>query len=322
MDTKQMSVANVNLVFGPNEEPLIRRVDDIVLPALQSGFVREGSKKTKYFFENVCIREISEDVWVLQGLIIKDTVLDVMSEYSATEGLTQTEKHIKSAPYSLFILYLKNHRMLLVKNQQGSPDVRAFSSTLKSVISEFVRSHNELAGGNGKSFKRLYPSLSVTGIKTAANVKETLKDVEKINELVLKFYPLNAEWDYNPVFGAIDQQVRKKIQSKKGRMIFRSPKSIDGVAELIEETEGMVKSEMKVTYKHNSNASDRGSQRTGTIKDDQVSDVMSIELTKELDNAYDEVNNIGKDINALKVASRNQIIDYQEYLKKQKQRNK
>lgn len=37
METKQMYVADLNVVFGKKEEPLIKYIDDIVLPALQGG---------------------------------------------------------------------------------------------------------------------------------------------------------------------------------------------------------------------------------------------------------------------------------------------
>ena len=81
METKQLYVANINIVFGKEEEPLIERVDDIIIPALTSGIVKKSGEKTRFIFEDVLLREIEEDEWVIQGLFIKDTVLDVMSEY-------------------------------------------------------------------------------------------------------------------------------------------------------------------------------------------------------------------------------------------------
>lgn len=143
METKQLYVANINIVFGKEEEPLIERVDDIIIPALTSGIVKKSGEKTRFIFEDVLLREIEEDEWVIQGLFIKDTVLDVMSEYSPNTGLEKTEKHINSAPYSLFIIYLKNHRMVLVKNQSSSPDIRNFASAFKEIIGAYVRKENE-----------------------------------------------------------------------------------------------------------------------------------------------------------------------------------
>ena len=143
MESKQLYVANINMVFGKDEEPLIKRVDDIVVPALQSGIKRKVGDKTKFIFSNVVLREITKDEWVIQGLIVKDTVLDIMSEYSPDTGFEKTEKHVNSAPFSLFIIYLKNHRMLLVKNQNGSPDIRSFSATFKFILNEYVKKEKE-----------------------------------------------------------------------------------------------------------------------------------------------------------------------------------
>lgn len=318
METKQLCVANVNLVFGKDEEPLIQHLDDIVLPALQSGIVREATSKTRYIFEDVCLNEISEDNWVIQGILIKDTILDVMSEYTHTAGLQKTDKHVKSSPYSLFILYLKNHRMVLVKNQAGSPDIRSFSGTFKYVIKTYINIYNRQMSAGAGDRKLPLQSVSVSGIKTAGSVKESLKDVEKINQLIIKFFPLNAEWDYDPIFGAIDAKIRKTIQSKKGRMVFPSPKSIDGVAEMIEATEGLVKTELKVTYKADNPLEDDARRRSGTIKDDQISEIMSVDVYNSLDEAYDEINRFGQNIHALNYQTPNHIIDYEEFLKTRK----
>lgn len=314
MGDKQLYVANVNVVFGKIEEPLIKRLDDIVLPALRSGLERRAGDRTRFLFENVCLKEISENNWVIQGILIKDTILDVMSEYTEDDGLQKIEKHVKSSPYSLFIIYLKNHRMILVKNQSGSPDIRSFSSTFKGVIRRYVVNYNKTLSDDEKCKQLPYPMIKITGIKTADSVKESLKNVEKIEQLVIKFYPLNSEWDYDPVFGAIDNKIRRTIQSKKGRMIFPSPQSKEGVAAMIESTEGLVKTELKVVYK----SDEYGNKRRGKIKDDQISEIMTVEVDKELDEAYDEINNFGKDIRALNIQTENHIIDYNEFLKKHK----
>lgn len=49
MAEKQMTIADLNVVFGKEEEPLLKRMDDIVLPALQSGIIRPGIRKYRDF---------------------------------------------------------------------------------------------------------------------------------------------------------------------------------------------------------------------------------------------------------------------------------
>ena len=77
MVTKQMAIADLNLVFGKDEDPMIKWVDDIVLPALQSGISREAQGNTKYFFWNVELREVRENEYAICGLLIKHTVISI-----------------------------------------------------------------------------------------------------------------------------------------------------------------------------------------------------------------------------------------------------
>lgn len=311
METKEMFVADLNIVFG-KDEPLLRRMNDIVLPAMQSDLYREsGKRNTKMFFDEVSIRKVDEKEYVLSGLLIKKTVLDIKSEY--TEGeLIKINKQVGSAPFSMFMVYLKNHRMLLIKNQDGSPDLRSFNSTMREIIKTYVKQKNTIKRENGEKDFLPYPTVNVTGIKTRESIKEALKDVDKIKELVIKLYPLNSEWDYSSPFASLDKQVRQKIQSKKGRLVYRSPQSKDGVAEFIESTEGLVKTELKVEYNNDVSAS--GSKRKGTIKDSQIEDKMHIDVKGELETSYSEINQKVVDIKTLHVQTENLDKEYQQFL--------
>lgn len=110
----------------------------------------------------------------------------------------------------------------------------------------------------------------------------------------------------------MDKQVRQKIQSKKGRLVYRSPQSKDGVAEFIESTEGLVKTELKVEYNNDVSAS--GSKRKGTIKDSQIEDKMHIDVKGELETSYSEINQKVVDIKTLHVQTENLDNEYQQFL--------
>ncbi len=314
MESKQMYIADINAVFGKTEEPLIRYMDEIVVPALTMDIEAESSEKTKYFFEDVAIKEIKGD-YVLSGLLIKDTILEVKSEYTQEDGLVKMNKRFKSSPYSLFLIYLKNHRMMLVKNQSGSPDTRAFAYAFRTIIDKYTKNYNDRVRQNSELVEKNYlPSIrvKVAGIKTSASVKEALVDVEKIKELTIKFYPLNSEWDYGNVYGDIDSKIRKVIGSSKGKMTFPSPKNFDGVAAVIEATEGMAQTEMKVRYKKGTH----GNKQDGKIKDNEISDVANVEISGDLDSAYEEIAGLKQEIFAMNVESQNNLIEYEEYIRK------
>lgn len=316
METKEMYIADLNMVFGKKNEPLLSHINDVVLPALQSNLFREtGKNNTIIFFDKVDIRKLDNGEFVLSGLLIKKTVLDVKSEYTQ-KGLVKTDKKVDSAPFSMFMIYLKNHRMLLIKNQNGSPDLRSFNSTIREIIKKFVKINNALQKENKTNNFLPFPTVNVTGIKTRESIKEALKNVKKINELIIKLYPLNSEWDFHSPFGSLDRQVRQKIQSKRGTLVYRSPQSKEGVAEFIEGTEGLVKTQLKVEY--NEDISSSGSKRTGTIKDAEISSKMHIDINNGLDEAYNEVNKRVNDIAALHVETDNLNAEYQKYLENNK----
>lgn len=313
MNVKQMMIADLNVVFGKKEEPFLARMDDIILPALQSRIIRKVNEDTRYLFDECEIYEYDDDL-VLKGILIKDTVLDVKSEYT-NEGLKKADKRFPYSPYSIFMIFLKNHRMILVKNQSESPDIRSFKASLCHLLRVYIKKENDQRKMEG-GILLPHVMLSVSGIKTSQSVKKALEDVEKITELTFKFYPLNAEWDYDPIFGGIDSAIRKVINAKGGKMTFPSPASKQGVADVIEQTEGLVKTTMKVQYKSDS---EKGKyKKKGTIKDNEISDVSSIEISTELDDAFDEVYGYKNTFKSLNVESKNNVILYEEYMKNRK----
>lgn len=314
MDTKKMTIADLNLVFGPKEEPMIKRLEDIVLPALHSNLYRSGDINTKYFFWDVKLEEIRADEYVIDGLIIKDTILDIDSRFNQNEGIKKMNLHIPSAPYSAFIIYLKNHKMALVRNGKGSPDIRNFSATIKDVISSYVRKENNRRRENGEVLLP-HSVLNVTGIKTEESVRNALRGVKKVKDITMKFFPLNSEWDNESLVGAIDEKWRKVLRSKNANMTFKSPKSIEGVIQIAEELDGYVDVEMNVEYESDSMLGGKNSTR---LKNGKLSENTDIDLSNELDQAFYEIDGYCKEKKQMNKMTNNLIVDYQEFLQKRR----
>ena len=89
-------------------------------------------------------------------------------------------------------------KLVLVKNQKGSPDIRSFNSTLYNVINTYITAENDKRKIQKKELLLRPKKITVTGIKTEESVKEVLKNVEEVESITLKFYPLNGEWDLDP----------------------------------------------------------------------------------------------------------------------------
>ena len=318
MDSKKMYLANFNVTFGDKEEPLLSWLDEFVLPAMNSGIKRKVSEKLSYMFQNVEIVKYNDE-YVLEGILIKDTILDIYNQLDEEAELIDTEQHPKSAPYSAFIVYLKNHRMVLVKRQSGSPDLRSFSATLIDVIKEYRRKENKIRRTHKESLLP-YMVCGIKGIKNEKDIQTALKDVKRIKKLTLKVLPQNNE--IGGLYGIIDglqEELRKKSQSKALSVVVTSPNSKKGVEEIIKSTENLVEVSMDVEYYSDGIDSDgKERKRTGKIKDSDISQTMDIQITDDLKENISDIYEYCTNIDSLHVNTAN-IEDYKKYINKRKE---
>lgn len=297
MSKKRISVANFNAVFldGQNELPLLSYFDTLFMPALKSGYVRESGDST-FLLLNVNVVHDKQGDYVLVGNIVKKTILEVLSDLNEFGELVEKDDHYPSAPYSTFVIYLKNHRMIFAENQKGSPSIKSFRATIKYIVDKYVRIQNVRLKNEGKSELPI-PIINVVGIPTREKLEETLNKVAKINELKLKFYPLNGDGDIdcNGLFTLMTGKLRSAVGSKSGEIVLRSPENINGVIKVVAEAEGIVEPIFKVTYPD---------KTTTTIKNDMISERKQIDI--ESGDFSDEVNRLiekGKEIDSITYVS-------------------
>ncbi|EGO6570122.1 hypothetical protein [Enterococcus faecalis] len=240
-----VDIANFNLTFGKEKLPLLTHFEDFIFPAFKSGLVREVDG-TKYMFESVKLIETNEGL-AIKGFLVKDTMLEVKSQYEDGR-LIETDKLYPSAPYSLFCMLLKNHRMILVPNQKGSPDLRSFNVTARTILKMYRKEENKI---REKTNKELIPyfDLRVTGLPSKKELLEELKGVKKIDSLKIRFYPLNGE-DINS-FDVINEdivRIRELVGSNTGNLTLNSPENKRKTAELVEELGDTVDATLNVEY--------------------------------------------------------------------------
>lgn len=245
---KDAQIANFNVVIGEEEKPMLDYFDSFIYPAFVSEIKRK-EKDSEYLFKGVEIVENSKKEYVLVGKIVKKTVLEVHSDIDENGELVEKNEKHPSAPYSTFAIFLKNHRMVLVPNQKGSPTIASFRSTVHRILSEYRKKENE----HRNEFDKI-PNfdVKVVGIPSANSILKVLRTVDKVNELTLRFYPLNGDKDFTGLFGTMATDLRKAVGSKRGETILKSPKNIDGIAKVLEDAAGTVEPIIKVTTKDKS----------------------------------------------------------------------
>lgn len=278
-------VANFNVVFGDDEKPMLDYFDNIVYPAFTSGIIKSGKDENDYFLHEVELIANKKGDAALFGRIIKRTTLEVFSDLNEKGDLVEKDEHYSSAPYSTFIIYLRNHRMLFVPNQKGSPTLVNFRSTVAYILKKYVNDYNS------ENEKKLpYALVNVVGVPSVKSMEELLKSVKKINSLTLKFYPLNGDVDFSDMFGMMATDLRKAVGSKTGQTVLNSPKSVDGVVEVLQQAGGTIDPILKVTTSENSVVKLHDYQMTEKYEM-EFDDQLTLEQKREqIINKADEIN--------------------------------
>lgn len=246
---KKVSVANFNIVFmGENDKeiPLLDCFDSVLMPALKSGIERQQGSNT-YLLMNIEIKQDLAGDYVLTGLIVKSTILERKSMFDENGNLIERDDIYPTAPFSTFIIYLKNHRMILVENQKGSPSLDSFRSTINYMINLYVVQENYIRSDQDQL---PIPLISIVGIPPKGGMAAVLREVEKISTLTLKFYPLNGDGDidFSGVMSGVTKDLRRKLGCDRGSIVYRSPKNISGVIDVIEASEGTVEPVVVAKY--------------------------------------------------------------------------
>lgn len=277
-----VSVANFNVTFGKNDEPMLDYFNSIIYPAFTSNIKREyklslGSESTdKYYFLDVTLLKYYED-YVLSGKIVKETILEVKSVVE-DEKLIQRDEKYPTAPYSVFYIYLRNHRMVLIKNQKGSPDIKSFGVTARYILNQYIRETNKQIKEFKKEDVKLLPfcQVNVIGIPMREDLEEALKKVHKMTKLRLRMYPLNGDLDLNEVVDWIANDLRELVDSKTGSISLNSPNSKSGVVNLIDASQGVFEATIDVQYEDKSTEkisnNNFSGKTTWALTEDEIND--------------------------------------------------
>lgn len=294
MSNKRMIIANFNVVFGESEQPLLKHFDSIVLPAFSKGF-KNISGDNEYRFMNVQLVDTKKETLALTGIIVKKTFVEIKSKFNEDGNLIETDEEYATAPYSLFVIHLNNHRMTLVKNQKGSPELKSFSSTFRKMLASYIRSENRIRKEKELELLPL-PEINIVGIPMRDSIEDALRKVKKINKLTLRFYPLNGDLDFSGLFDGITSDLRKIVGSKTGSLVLNSPTSVDGVIDVIDAAQGTIDPLFNVTYLD---------KTKGTISNNMISESMEINLDEmgDINSELDQIIDKTKDIESLNYVS-------------------
>lgn len=235
-----MYFANFNITFGKKEEPMLEYFEDAIFPAFTKGYFRgKEGEYPQYSFQNVSIKLIDNE-YVLAGNYVKNTRYEVYTALKDGE-LIDARSDVPTAPYSRFIIFLKNHRMVLVKNEIGSPDIRSFQRTVRNILQQHCRKRRKLEG------KKDFPSASVNivDIPSKEQLQDQLKDVAKIERMKIRMFPLNNDLDATPILQDM-RDTMNKLGCKTASTIMNSPNKKEGICGFVDSSSGLAEITLEV----------------------------------------------------------------------------
>lgn len=148
--------------------------------------------------------------------------------------LVPSPSSVPTAPYSRFIIYLKSHRMILIKNEGHSPNLKSFQAVLRKVVDRYTREANRERDKTG--LPQLPNALiNIVNMPLPDSIDETINEFAKIKSINLRFFPLNNDIDPGPILACV-RSAMNSVDSKTGNLTFNSPKSAKGISDLFQDS--------------------------------------------------------------------------------------
>lgn len=277
MEEKNVYFANFNITFGKEELPMLVHFKDVIHPAFLSELKRGDFEKhgKEYSFNNVEVKKIKNE-YILTGNFVKRMEYE-RKTILGEKGMKDDVAKLSSDPYSRFLVFLKNHRMILVKNEPVSPDIRSFQSTLKKVIDKYRSIENKKRRDNNEELLP-YAIVNIVDIPSVQSIVEEIKDLKKMNSLSLNFFPLNLDFPEYPFNKSFRDEI-DRAGAQTGNATINTPTSKKGVKEIIKKNLPYAKIRLRGVDKH-------GERKTITEK--SFTSSVKIALDKNITSEDDE----------------------------------
>lgn len=240
--TKRIEFANYTLKFG-EKLVLLDLFDEVVMPCFEHRKYKKGIKdKSEFFFTDTKLMVLdsnpNEPVIGIAGRIVKNMMLKRDQYFEETTGkLIKSPDKLDSAPTSIFLLILNNHRLILCKEVPGAPTLDNFQSTCQSFLSkrhkEFLKelkeqNEKDIEAGLTKeketnlsiSLKYPSPHLRVTPLSGQQELNEFIDRFSHIESLVVRLLPTNREEADNDDFWASMEKTRDGMNSHTTSISF------------------------------------------------------------------------------------------------------
>ena len=243
---QRVEFGNFTLKFGENKV-LLDLFSEVVFPSFESRrYVRGAKEQAEYFFLDTKVANVkiddAKEMPALIGRIVKNTKLKREQIYTS-RGIVDDKKELETAPTSIFVLLLENHRLIFCKEVSGAPTIKAFESTCKSFLRKRHREYIEemyldieehFEGAPPRTARSAllrenpYPDLRITPLTDRQSLGEFVHRFRVVEKLVIRLLPTNKEEIDNDDFWRDFGRRREGLNSSSTSVSFGNGK--DGLA--------------------------------------------------------------------------------------------
>jgi hypothetical protein len=238
--------ANFICHFG--NDVLLDYLNEIVLPAFLNGRRTRMYGNSKYLLLDVKVVNLKSDLEpsaqtpAIIGRFVMDT--ELQRDQILVDGkIVHDTQKIKSAPSSLFVLLLDNHKLIYSKQVSGAPGLSAFRTTAELILKWRWREYiNELSDQNKaarevdakipKITKRALfesiqaPHLEIVPLAGSRNLTNLVSQFKILKEINIKVVRPNAELNNDGLFNTVEE-ARSQVNADATNLIHRNSEGLN-----------------------------------------------------------------------------------------------
>lgn len=301
---KKIELANFNCTFGDSHDAMLKYFTKVVYPAFcDMSIVREyrinDNSSNKYYFTEIEIIFSEKLGYILKGYIVKETIYRGKSKVDENKKIIELDATIENgyehAPYSIFGIILKNHRLFFIKNEGESPSLTTFRATTKYCFEKYIeRINKEISNFIKKTLfdeysinplyndLKLLPNfeLTVTPFIEEKAIQQTFEEIIEIDEVSLKFVQPNGDPDFEEVLELL-YQGRTLTDSSEVDTTYKKPKNKQIIKNLVQKGNGIIGFFLKGKNKDNKEISLSNRQSDDEKNDNSIIATEKIQINFE-----------------------------------------
>jgi hypothetical protein len=213
-----LEFANFICHFGDVE--LLGYLEEIVIPAFFSGLKRKWGKSS-YFIYEPRIEVLEEKATgtkypTISGKFVLDKVIDREQIYENGQ-IVPDRAAMATAPTSFFVLSLRDHKLMFVKEMSGAPGIDAFRSTVERLFNDRRAKYIDEIYNKNRILVKKDPSaaritkrslvesisgahLQIVRLTGVPNLTSVVRKFSKLQQLKISVVKTNSELDNSELF--------------------------------------------------------------------------------------------------------------------------